>query len=82
MDTQHAKSHEDMVAGPVMLAMMGKQKAAVFPEPVWAQAIKSLPFRQMGMEYLWTGVGLVYLHFFTLAVRPGPKSTCEAQASS
>jgi len=27
----------------IIPAMMGKQKAAVFPDPVWAQAIKSLP---------------------------------------
>lgn len=59
-----------------MLAMMGKQKAAVFPDPVWAQAMRSRPCRQMGMEYRCTGVGLVYLHRFTLPPRLGPKSTC------
>lgn len=33
-----------------MLAMMGKQKAAVLPEPVCAHAIMSRPARPMGME--------------------------------
>ena len=33
-----------------MLPMMGKQKAAVLPEPVWAQAIMSRPASPMGME--------------------------------
>lgn len=60
----------------VMLAMMGKQKAAVLPEPVWAHAMRSRPCRQMGMEYFWTGVGLSYLQRLILAFSPGPRSTC------
>ena len=27
----------------------------------WAQAIKSLPPATIGMEYFWTGVGVVYM---------------------
>ena len=41
--------------------MMGKRKAAVLPEPVWAQAIKSRDAITMGMAFFWTGVGLSYL---------------------
>ena len=53
--------------------MMGKQKAAVLPDPVCAHAIRSRPATPMGMEYRWTGVGLVYLHRATLAMRAGPE---------
>lgn len=42
-----------------MLAMMGKQNAAVLPDPVWAHAIRSLLASPMGIEYFWTGVGFV-----------------------
>ena len=38
----------------------------VFPEPVCAQAIKSLPCIMIGMAYFCTGVGFSYLAFFTL----------------
>jgi hypothetical protein len=38
---------------------MGKRKPPVFPEPVWAQAMRSRPPATMGMEYFWTGVGVV-----------------------
>ena len=31
----------------------------VFPEPVWAQAIKSLPASVIGIAYFCIGVGLV-----------------------
>ena len=58
-----------------MLVMMGKQKAAVLPDPVWAQAIRSRPARPMGMLYRCTGVGLTYLQRFTLAASAGPRST-------
>ena len=40
---------------------MGTRKAAVFPEPVWAQDMRSLLARMMGIECFWTGVGFVYL---------------------
>ena len=40
---------------------MGTRKAAVLPEPVWAQDMRSLLARMMGIECFWTGVGLVYL---------------------
>ena len=36
---------------------MGTRKAAVLPEPVWAQDIRSRPFRITGMEFFCTGVG-------------------------
>lgn len=55
--------------------MIGKQNAAVFPEPVCAHAIRSRPARPIGIEYLCTGVGFVYLHLATLAMRAGPRST-------
>ena len=35
----------------------------VFPEPVWAQAIKSLPASTMGIACFWIGVGLMNLAF-------------------
>ena len=38
------------------LLMMGRRKAAVFPDPVCAQAIRSLPAITVGREYLCTGV--------------------------
>ena len=49
--------------GPPLHTMerMGRRKAAVFPEPVWAHAIKSLLAIMMGRAYFWTGVGLWYL---------------------
>jgi hypothetical protein len=30
---------------------MGKRKPPVFPEPVWAQAMRSLPDMTIGIEY-------------------------------
>jgi len=36
---------------------MGRAKAAVFPEPVSASAIRSLPERASGMDSAWMGVG-------------------------
>ena len=39
--------------------MMGKQKAAVFPDPVCAQAIRSRRARPMGIAYFCTGVGFL-----------------------
>lgn len=38
---------------------MGRAKAAVFPEPVWAIPRTSSPARMRGMQCCWTGVGLV-----------------------
>ena len=38
---------------------IGIEKAAVFPVPVCAQPIKSLPFKTMGIAFSWMGVGLV-----------------------
>ncbi len=38
----------------------------VFPDPVCAQAIKSLPARIAGIEYFCTGVGFTYFAFSTL----------------
>ena len=42
--------------------MMGKQNAAVFPDPVCAHAMRSFPAREMGMAYFCTGVGFLNLH--------------------
>ena len=44
---------------------MGRRKAAVFPEPVWAQAMRSLLLRMMGMACFCTGVGLLYWASYT-----------------
>ena len=60
--------------------MMGKQKAAVLPEPVWAQAMRSRPFRAMGMAYFWTGVGLEYFNLSMLASSSGGNFTCKMAA--
>ena len=54
--------------------MMGKQNAAVLPEPVCAHAIKSLPARDAGMAYFCTGVGFLNLHLFTFAFTLDPRS--------
>ena len=40
---------------------MGRRKAAVLPEPVWAQAIRSLPSRMMASPCFCTGVRTEYL---------------------
>lgn len=39
---------------------IGTRKAAVFPEPVWAQAMRSRRAIMMGIAYFCTGVGLSY----------------------
>jgi hypothetical protein len=54
--------------------MMGKQKAAVFPDPVWAHAMRSLPAREMGMAWRCTGVGRTYLQRRMLSLSPAPRS--------
>ena len=38
----------------------GNRKPAVFPDPVWAQAIISPPLIPIGIEYFCTGVGFRY----------------------
>ena len=43
-----------------MRCKMGNMKAAVFPLPVWAQAIKSRLLLIIGMADFWIGVGLTY----------------------
>ena len=43
-----------------IMERMGRRKAAVFPDPVWAQAMRSLLAMMMGRAYFWTGVGLEY----------------------
>ena len=45
----------------------------VFPEPVCAQAIKSLLAKTVGIAYFCTGVGFVYLAFLTLSKTPGAR---------
>lgn len=40
----------------------------VFPDPVCAHAIKSLPARIAGIEYFCTGVGFTYFAFSTLVL--------------
>ena len=50
---------------------MGKRKPPVFPEPVWAHAIRSRPPATMGMEYFWTGVGVAYLAYPMFSRRTG-----------
>lgn len=42
-----------------MQEMMEKQNAAVFPDPVCAQAIRSRRARPMGIAYFCTGVGFL-----------------------
>ena len=47
--------------------IIGRRNAAVFPDSVWAQAMRSHFVEMMGMAAFWTGVGVVYLIFFTLS---------------
>ena len=54
--------------------MMGKQNAAVLPEPVCAHAIRSRPASEMGMAYFWTGVGFLNLHLSMFLFTAEPKS--------
>lgn len=42
-----------------ILLRMGTRKAAVLPEPVWAQDMRSLLARMTGMLFFCTGVGQV-----------------------
>lgn len=42
---------------------IGRAKAAVFPEPVSARAIRSLPVRATGIDSAWIGVGALKLSF-------------------
>lgn len=39
---------------------MGRRKAAVLPDPVWAQPIRSLLASTQEMACFWMGVGLAY----------------------
>ena len=40
--------------------MIGRMNAAVFPVPVWADAITSLPWSTSGIVWAWIGVGDIY----------------------
>ena len=51
--------------------MMGSKKAAVFPDPVCAQAIKSLPAMMMGIAFFCTGVGTLYPDLVTFSINNG-----------
>merc|ERR1719234_1905627 len=51
--------------------MIGRRKAAVLPEPVWAQAIMSLEAMMIGMPFFCTGVGFLYPDFVTFSTRMG-----------
>lgn len=42
---------------------IGSINAAVFPDPVWAHAIRSLLARMIGMAVFWIGVGSLYPDF-------------------
>ena len=54
---------------------MGTKKAAVLPEPVWAQLMRSLLARMTGIEFFCTGVGVVYLARAMFASIMGVSST-------
>jgi hypothetical protein len=56
--------HEDNPSGMFLMipTMVGKQKAAVLPDPVCAQAIRSLPARKIRMACFCTGMGFTYCH--------------------
>ena len=58
----------------MMPRMMGKEKAAVLPDPVWAQAMRSRPASAIGMACFCTGVGFVYLQRAMLLSSSGPTS--------
>uniref|UniRef100_A0A0A9DNM5 Uncharacterized protein n=1 Tax=Arundo donax TaxID=35708 RepID=A0A0A9DNM5_ARUDO len=61
--------------GPrIMPLMMGKQKAAVFPDPVCAHAMRSRPASEIGMACRCTGVGRTYLHRRMLSLSASPRS--------
>mmetsp|Transcript_79770 Transcript_79770/g.243913 ORF Transcript_79770/g.243913 Transcript_79770/m.243913 type:complete len:217 (-) Transcript_79770:34-684(-) len=46
-------------------ATTGIMKAAVLPEPVWADTTTSSPRKPAGIAYFCAGVGLRYLHIWT-----------------
>ena len=48
----------------INLLITGRRKAAVFPDPVWAQAIISFAARMLGIAHFWTGVGCLYPSVF------------------
>ena len=54
-----------------MPEMMGRQKAAVLPEPVCAHAMRSRFASEMGMAWRCTGVGFEYLHWRMFSITPG-----------
>lgn len=39
--------------------MIGRANARVFPLPVFAAPMQSLPLRICGMQFAWTGVGVL-----------------------
>lgn len=47
--------------------IMGRKILTVFPEPVWAHAMRSLPAVTIGMPYFCTGVGLSYFALRTFS---------------
>merc|ERR1740129_1245942 len=50
---------------------MGRRKAAVFPEPVWAQDMRSRPDMMMGRQSFCTGVGTLYPDLVMFSKRRG-----------
>jgi hypothetical protein len=57
------------------------RKAAVFPDPVWAQAIRSRPPQTMGTECFCTGVNLLYPIRAQLFRITSPKSRSASSAT-
>merc|ERR1719369_297410 len=55
------------------LWIIGIKNAAVFPDPVCAQPITSLPASTMGKAYFWTGVGDWYFDLAMFAMISGSK---------
>ena len=47
------------LCSPARRARIGRPKASVLPEPVWARPSTSEPFIASGMTAAWTGVGVV-----------------------
>ena len=54
---------------------MGKQNAAVFPDPVCAHAMRSRRAKEIGIAYFCTGVGFLNLHRAMFLFTAAPKST-------
>jgi len=56
--------HEDNPSGMFFMipTMIGEQKATALPDPVCAQAIRSLPARKIRMACFCTGMGFTYCH--------------------